>query len=281
MAGTRSRAVEPATGRLRPHQRRPRQPPRTRTSGRRALVPSAPSDVARQQVVERPGHAAPWAPQPGHPVERAGRVRAPAGRIDSSDVDRTGQERCATERRRGPAWSGPTRAGGAGRGSAQLQSVRRARVSVRHGARRYCGRRRRPPPAIDVPTPPSESRGSGLACRPNARPHPSQPWHRRAPARRLLHLRQRHGRAARRQDTRPTPPPARSADAVRRRRRHRTATVDWKPCPASDDYEVEGWECGTVDVPLDYDAARRRDHHARPHPPPGHRRGRPGSGRSS
>jgi pimeloyl-ACP methyl ester carboxylesterase len=32
-----------------------------------------------------------------------------------------------------------------------------------------------------------------------------------------------------------------------------TATVDWKPCPASDDYEVEGWECGTVDVPLDYE----------------------------
>ncbi|HEY8094151.1 MAG TPA: hypothetical protein VID93_10220, partial [Acidimicrobiales bacterium] len=31
-----------------------------------------------------------------------------------------------------------------------------------------------------------------------------------------------------------------------------TATVDWKSCPASDDYEVKGWECGTVDVPLDY-----------------------------
>ena len=29
--------------------------------------------------------------------------------------------------------------------------------------------------------------------------------------------------------------------------------VAWAPCPDSDDYDVEGWECGTIEVPLDYD----------------------------
>ena len=30
------------------------------------------------------------------------------------------------------------------------------------------------------------------------------------------------------------------------------APVDWGECEPSDDYDVAGWECGTVDVPLDY-----------------------------
>ena len=29
--------------------------------------------------------------------------------------------------------------------------------------------------------------------------------------------------------------------------------VAWAACPDSDDYDVEGWECGTIEVPLDYD----------------------------
>src|SRR5262245_53838347 len=31
-----------------------------------------------------------------------------------------------------------------------------------------------------------------------------------------------------------------------------TSTVSWGPCEPSDSYDVEGWECGTVEVPLDY-----------------------------
>ncbi|HET9601924.1 MAG TPA: alpha/beta fold hydrolase, partial [Acidimicrobiales bacterium] len=29
--------------------------------------------------------------------------------------------------------------------------------------------------------------------------------------------------------------------------------VAWAACPDSDDYDVKGWECGTIEVPLDYD----------------------------
>jgi pimeloyl-ACP methyl ester carboxylesterase len=31
------------------------------------------------------------------------------------------------------------------------------------------------------------------------------------------------------------------------------APVEWGECEPSDDYDVTGWECGTVEVPLDYD----------------------------
>src|SRR5262245_35742311 len=31
------------------------------------------------------------------------------------------------------------------------------------------------------------------------------------------------------------------------------APVEWGECEASDEYDVTGWECGAVEVPLDYD----------------------------
>ena len=34
--------------------------------------------------------------------------------------------------------------------------------------------------------------------------------------------------------------------------------MEWGSCTATDDYEVEGWECATVEVPLSYDGPTRR-----------------------
>ena len=50
------------------------------------------------------------------------------------------------------------------------------------------------------------------------------------------------------------------------------APVEWGECEPSDDYDVAGWECGTVEVPLDYDGSVEPHHHHRPDPRSGHRR---------
>ena len=218
---------------------------------------SAPATSPVSRWWQRPGHAAPWAPQPGDAVERAG-----AGRR------RRGPDRRFGRRRRRPAsatppsagqpapcagaapWTaqpggGLIRAGPAGtrfrapiateRDATAAADGRRAPVITRAAAAaRSAGLR--PSLSSRCAAAPFSSLAPPCSCSPPAPPPATSPS-RRPPA----------GTAA---PTPPTPPGTDPSGAtgvtssrhggLEDRARPRTTT------------RSKGWECGTVDVPLDY-----------------------------